>query len=217
MSAAADTIPKELLYGGIALSSTVSIEAGAISGSAVYIGNGLLLTAAHVVDHMKQGETLFFMNRRMIGSAAIKAHAVSFSPGYNDLALIRINDAAAISVEHNGLLPARLCQNDRPVQHAYLGAHGALVGIAKAVKGARNVLHAAVSPGDSGGAVIDASRNCLAGIISYGEFLDSSNFIKQNQEAVKSGLGRFQSSPYVRMVYTPASHISEFLKDAGVN
>lgn len=139
-------------------------------GSGVYLGNGLILTAGHVVkpdpanpissvimDGWKQNATL-----------------VAVDPRGLDLALLKI-DPSEISRQRREMKPVDICATGtQPNQPVIVAAQGAVtlsqtVGVPikdPALTGDwTSILATGYTHGASGGGVFDANKGCLAGII----------------------------------------------------
>jgi hypothetical protein len=139
-------------------------------GSGVYLGNGLILTAAHVVA-VDPGNPV-----SSVIMDGWKSEAKLVATGQNglDLALLRI-EPSEISRTRQGLKPLDLCAaGTAPNQPVVVAAQGQVslsqtVGTAinaPALKGDwSNILATGYTHGASGGGLFDANKGCLAGII----------------------------------------------------
>lgn len=139
-------------------------------GSGVYLGNGLVLTAAHVVA----------VNPKLASASVImdgwKTDAKLVATGQSglDLALLRV-DPAELSRQRREMRPLDICAADTaPNQPVVVAAQGSVslsqtVGMpitSPALKGDwKDILATGYSHGASGGGLFDAAKGCLAGII----------------------------------------------------
>jgi hypothetical protein len=163
-------------------------------GSGVYLGDGLVLTAAHVLA----------VNPNMASASVIMdgwktdAKLVATGPSGLDLALLKI-DPAELSRQRREMKPLDICATGTaPNQPVVVAAQGAVslsqtVGTpitSPALKGDwRDILATGYSHGASGGGLFDAAKGCLAGIIII--------------EATAPGVALTQ--------FVPASEIAPFL------
>ncbi len=139
-------------------------------GSGVYLGGGLVLTAAHVVEVDPANPVASIILDGWKTDATVAAtgeHGL-------DLALLRI-DPAELSHQRRDMKPVETCAAsmaaNQPVVVAALGTVtlSRTVGFpidAPALKGDwTNILATGYTHGASGGGVFDAAKGCLAGII----------------------------------------------------
>ncbi len=171
-------------------------------GSGVYLGGGLVLTAAHVlkVDPAHSKVTVLLDGRRVDGVLVSDGEAEKV-----DLALVKLPDEA--------LSPARLAQPavpvcaenpgpSQPVVVASMGTVSNAATIATAITsdlqtgGWTNLLSTGYHQGNSGGGVFQPERRCLWGII--------------NLEL--SGPSITDGRPLDLTAFVPASKIAPFLK-----
>jgi len=139
-------------------------------GSGVYLGNGLILTAAHVVKVNPADP----VSNVVLDGWKTDARLVAFGQGSVDLALLQVgpND---LSRQRRDMKPLDICTvGTAPNQPVIVAAQGAItlsktVGVpvkSLALNGDwTDILATGYSHGASGGGVFDASRGCLAGII----------------------------------------------------
>ena len=137
-------------------------------GSGVHLGNGTILTAAHVVtpDPANKAVTVILDGWKV--EATIKII------GKNDLALIQI-PPQALSQQRLAQSQVRICADDAgPNQRVVVASEGkvtpaatistAITSEGKSGEGT-NLLSSGFHHGDSGGGVFDPVRGCLWGII----------------------------------------------------
>lgn len=156
-------------------------------GSGVYLGDGLVLTAAHVIkfDPAHSAVTVLLDGVRTDGVVVFdgQMHDV-------DLALIKLA-AGELSQRRRDQPPVPLCLDNpapnQPVTVAALGTvspattiGSAITSDAKAVKGWTNILSTAFHQGNSGGGVFSPKQGCLWGIINLemsGKLPDTGRFV----------------------------------------
>ena len=139
-------------------------------GSGVYLGNGLVLTAAHVVTINKQDPTLSVI----LDGWRVDGKVAAVAPAPLDLALVKI-DPAALSKQRREMPALPVCEGDtKPNQPVVVVAQGAL-SLSQTVGGPirsdalngdwRDILATGYHHGASGGGIYDAGSGCLRGII----------------------------------------------------
>jgi hypothetical protein len=133
-------------------------------GSGVFLGNGLVLTAAHVVTFNAQDPNVaVFLD-------GWKTNAKVFATGQNglDLALLKI-DPSEISAQRRILSPVQLCTTPPDAnQQVIVAAEGqvSFSAITPLTSGkGSNDLATLYEQGASGGGVFDPGKGCLIGII----------------------------------------------------
>ena len=139
-------------------------------GSGVYLGNGLVLTAAHVikVDPANPGASVI-----LDGWKTDAKLLAAGQPGL-DLALLKI-DPAEVSRQRRDLKPLEVCAlGTVPNQPVVVAAQGQ-VSLSKTIGAPikapaltgdwSDILATGYGHGASGGGVFDALKGCLAGII----------------------------------------------------
>ena len=127
-------------------------------GSGVYLGNGVVLTAAHVVTVNPANRSVSVILDGWKVDAAIK----SVARNDLDLALLQI-PAESLSLLRQTQKPLSVCDNDPiPNQNVAVAAEGK---VTLAVAAGSDVLAAGFHQGSSGGGVIDPVRGCLWGIV----------------------------------------------------
>lgn len=173
-------------------------------GSGVFLGNGLVLTAGHVVsvDPGVSKVTIIMDGWRMDGAIVRMGDGKKL-----DLALIRL-DPRVLSPERKAQSSVPVCEANpginQAVSVASLGTvtkattiSTPITSYGESVKGWTNLLATGFRQGDSGGGVFDPARNCLWGVIA----MELSGRLKST--------GR-----YVEMTgFVPATDIGAFLDD----
>jgi hypothetical protein len=139
-------------------------------GSGVYLGDGLVLTAAHVVAVDRTNP----VSSVILDGWKTEARLVVIAQGGLDLALLKI-DPAELSRQRREMKRVETCATNttanQPVVVAALGtvSLSKTIGFpinAPALKGDwTNILATGYTHGASGGGVFDAAKGCLAGII----------------------------------------------------
>ena len=139
-------------------------------GSGVFLGGGLILTAAHVVEINPQNPAVTVVMDGWRTQAGIAARTI----GGLDLALLKI-DPAELSAQRRALNPVQLCSAptvaNQPVVVAALGTVSLSKTIATTIKTQAltgdwtDILATGYGHGASGGGVFDAQKGCLIGII----------------------------------------------------
>lgn len=138
-------------------------------GSGVFLGGGLVLTAAHVVKLNPGDQTATVIMDGWRTEARIAAIAVGL-----DVALLKI-DPAQISAQRRLLNPVQFCTAptiaNQPVIVAAQGAVSLSKTIATSIKSDAltgdwtDILATGYTHGASGGGVFDAAKGCLIGIV----------------------------------------------------
>lgn len=139
-------------------------------GSGVFIGGGLILTAAHVVKLNPADQTATVIMDGWQTGAKISAIAADGL----DLALLKM-DPSEISRQRQGLAPVQLCTAPTVANQPVIVAAQGSVSLSKTVGAPirspaltgdwTDILATGYSHGASGGGVFDASSGCLIGII----------------------------------------------------
>lgn len=172
-------------------------------GSGVLVGDGMVLTAAHVIAVNPQDPkvTVFLDNQRVPGIVAFSGQT-----DHVDLALIRV-DPMALPPARRGLEAMSVCsKNPGPAQHFVVAAMGKISEETTLLRadppkdpsdhGAYSTMLAAGHPkGASGGGVFDPQQGCLAGI------LVADGVFNTNIPGV----------PHEVTIFLPASDITAFL------
>jgi hypothetical protein len=154
------------------------------SGSAIHLGGGLFVSAAHVVDQnpttnpcaaVALGKVSVEFGDRRLPARVVAAGLWTIEDGR--LAYPEGEDITLLQVDARYIVPerradgARLCPDDLGGDAGVETAteYGLSRGRAEAPKIADYArIDVAAIPGDSGGGVFDLGRGCLAGIISSG-------------------------------------------------
>ena len=139
-------------------------------GSGVFLGNGLVLTAAHVlkVDPANPAASV------ILDGWKTEAKLIATGQAGLDLALLKL-DPAEISRPRRDLKPIEICSlGTAPNQPVVVAAQGS-VSLSKTIGAPikapaltgdwSNILATGYGHGASGGGVFDALKGCLAGII----------------------------------------------------
>lgn len=141
-----------------------------MQGSGVFLGGGLILTAAHVVklNPADQTATVIMDGWRLTASIA------ALAPNGLDLALLKI-DPAEVSGQRRILSPVQLCTTPSVANQPVIVAAQGTVSLSKTVTSPiqspaltgdwTDILTAGYTHGASGGGVFDANKGCLIGII----------------------------------------------------
>jgi hypothetical protein len=166
-------------------------------GSGVYLGDGLVLTAAHVVkvDPANPAASV------IMDGWKTEARLAAIAQGGLDLALLKIAPAD-LSRQRRDMKPLEICTTDTtPKQPVVVAAQGT-ISLSQTVESAinapalkgdwTNILATDYTHGASGGGIFDAGKGCLAGIVVI--------------EATAPGVAFTQ--------FVPASQITPFLAAA---
>jgi hypothetical protein len=154
-------------------------------GSGIFLGDGLVLTAAHVLTPNPQMRTASVI----MDGWRTDARLVTTAPAGLDLALLEIAPED-LSLQRRQLPPTALCATGTgPNQPVVVAAQGTVslsrtVGApirSTALNGDwTNILATGYSHGASGGGVFDAQKGCLAGILiiaASGQGIDLTEFL----------------------------------------
>ncbi|MCA8212608.1 serine protease [Burkholderia cepacia] len=137
-------------------------------GSGFLVGKDRVLTAAHVVDAVRNGDVIVVDHHGMRSTGrtiAIGARAT------NDAAIVALDTPRLVRIAQ----PPRLCATATEVgaRLVVMSANGATYTFSAPMKGYGSEGNNGVSatttwfgPGASGSAVIDLGRHCLAGVVS---------------------------------------------------
>lgn len=172
-------------------------------GSGIYLGGGLILTAAHVVEMDKahpEVKILFFEQAIVPGEVVLNGR--TFSPDL-DLALIRV-EPKDLTPRLLSEEPTAVCTTNPGLDRPMLVAAEGKVTSAKTIPNAlerrdtgsnntsgwTNLLSIGYHHGASGGGVFDPDRNCLEGVISL-ELSDPSRGIDLTSFIPASRIGPF--------------------------
>jgi len=169
-------------------------------GSGVFLGGGLILTAAHVVKYNPQDPTVTVIMDGWKNAARIAAIA----PNGLDLALLKV-DPGEISAQRRAMSPVQLCPAPTVARQPVIVAADGAVTLSVTADAPLNspamtgdwtdILLTGYEQGASGGGIFDSDKGCLIGII----------IIEGRSEAVK--LTKF----------IPAAKIAPFLAAAITN
>ena len=172
-------------------------------GSGVYLGGGLILTAAHVVEMDKaHPEVKILFYEQVIVGGEVVLNGRTFSPDL-DLALIRV-EPSALTPRLRDEAPTAVCSTNPGLDSSMLVAAEGKVTSAKTIPSAlerrdtasnntngwTNILSTGYHHGASGGGVFDPDKNCLEGVISL-ELSDPSRGIDLTSFIPASRIGPF--------------------------
>lgn len=171
-------------------------------GSGVFLGHGLVLTAAHVVsvDPGNRQVTVLLDGRRVDAIVVRDGQAQNL-----DLALIRLNDADLSPARRDQPMVPICPANPEPSQPVSVVAMGQAVTAFTIPKGLTsdgreeswtNLLATGFKQGNSGGGVFSIRQNCLWGIV--------------NLEL--GGVSKKTGKPIDLTAFVPASRIAPFLE-----
>lgn len=204
---AAEPLPQEI---GVVLQKPTGDGVTFSTGSGVYLGAGLVLTADHVVhvDPAHPGVKVLLPERALI-SGDVVMEGTDYSPDL-DIALIRL-DMNALTPSRRDETPTLVCPANPglniPMTVAAQGKISSAMTIpqpmerlnnaAHATQGWTNILSTGYPHGASGGGVFDPVRNCLEGIISL-ELSDPSRGIDLTSFIPASRIAPFLDAYYRR-------------------
>ncbi len=139
-------------------------------GSGVYLGGGLVLTAAHVVTINPQDPKVSIV----LDGWRTEAKLMATAPAGVDLALLKV-EPGEVSAQRRALKPVQACglgtAPNQPVVVAALGTVTLSKTVGAPIKSPTlngdwsDILASGYGHGASGGGVFDAAKGCLAGII----------------------------------------------------
>ena len=139
-------------------------------GSGVYLGNGLVLTAAHVVKVDPANP----ISSVIMDGWKTDAKLVAIGQGVVDLALLKI-EPGELSHQRHDMKPLDICTlgtaPNQPVVVAALGSISLSKTVGAPIRSATlngdwsDILATGYGHGASGGGLFDAAKGCLAGII----------------------------------------------------
>jgi len=139
-------------------------------GSGVYLGNGLVLTAAHVVKVDPANP----ISSVIMDGWKTDAKLVAIGQGAVDLALLKI-EPGEVSRQRHDMKPLDICTlgttPNQPVVVAALGSISLSKTVGAPIRSAAlngdwsDILATGYGHGASGGGLFDAAKGCLAGII----------------------------------------------------
>jgi S1-C subfamily serine protease len=142
-------------------------------GSGIFLGDGLVLTAAHVVAPDPQMPTASVI----MDGWRTDARLLTTAPAGLDLALLKVS-SEDLSLQRRQLPPTALCATgtgpNQPVVVAAQGTVSLSHTVGAAIRSTTlngdwtNILATGYSHGASGGGVFDAKKGCLAGILVIG-------------------------------------------------
>jgi hypothetical protein len=155
---------------GVEIQKPAGDNVNFVHGSGVYLGGGLILTAAHVVTLNPADQTATVIMDGWQTAAKIAAIA----PNGLDLALLKI-DPAALSGQRRSLTPVHLCTAPSVANQPVIVAAQGMVSPSKTVAAPirspaltgdwTDILATGYPHGSSGGGVFDAEKGCVIGII----------------------------------------------------
>jgi S1-C subfamily serine protease len=139
-------------------------------GSGIFLGDGLVLTAAHVISPNPQLLTVSIV----MDGWRTDARLLATAPAGLDVALLKIT-SEALSLKRRQLAPTPLCATgtgpDQPVVVAAQGTVSLSRTVGAPIRSTtlngdwRTILATGYTHGASGGGVFDAQKGCLAGIL----------------------------------------------------
>ncbi len=143
------------------------------SGSAAWIGHGIVLTAAHLFLGASEGSTIRVGNGLTWGSAEIIAID---DPAYRDLAILKIDQDSLASLA-SPTNPVKLCETPIRSGQEVLVASGLTRTVSSTYASPEMTRHSNgdswaehltgyYAPGTSGAAIYDAESGCLGGVVS---------------------------------------------------
>jgi S1-C subfamily serine protease len=155
---------------GVQIEKPVGDSVHFSQGSGIFLGDGLVLTAAHVITPNPQLLTASVI----MDGWRTDARLLTTAPTGLDLALLKIT-SEELSLQRRQLAPTALCATGTgPNQPVVIAAQGT-VSLSRTVGAPirsttlngdwRNILAGGYSHGASGGGVFDAQKGCLAGIL----------------------------------------------------
>jgi serine protease Do len=148
----------------------VTNERTGAHGSGVYIGGGLVVTAAHVVDEF---ETIEVVTNRNETSPAV----VTMVDWRNDIAVLRLRETPSLAEAQLSCAPSPIGMTvsaiGNPMEQDFATANGRIAGEALpfGVWASVMLLRLTVAPGDSGGPVLDRDGNVVGIVVGQiGEY-----------------------------------------------
>lgn len=166
-------------------------------GSGVFLGGGLVLTAAHVVT-VNAGDPAVSV---ILDGWKIDSKVASIGINGLDLALLRV-DPSTLSIQRQNQPAQAICPSDAAPNQPVAVASEGKVTLSKTVNAPirsdnfngdwTDVLDGGYHHGASGGGVFDAQRGCLLGVLtleasrpagSYGPALDFTRFVPASKIA----------------------------------
>ena len=194
--AGAEDSDRSLLLNAVAINQNVHSR----SGAGIYLGNGFVLTASHVVGRTSLGVTI---SGRDLPARVIKQDSFEQS----DLALLAVDEGQLpIPIRPKGIslckAPPRAGQDvitvvPEEVVHSHVLSP---VWLPLNARKYNTVISDVARTGNSGSGVFDAKDKCLLGIMSRKISLSPPKKGQQDQEAVD-----------IAKYFVPASVITEFL------
>jgi Trypsin-like peptidase domain len=178
-------------------------------GSAIFLGGGLFLTAAHVVDQNPSSNECADAGMTdpvvEFGSTELPGKTLAIQPWDEedglaypegmDLALVEV-DSRMMQPELRTEAPHRLCESNLTEEGVEIAVSTKYGTYAAKTQPSTGGLYSRIDfpgkPGDSGGGVFDKTRFCLLGIISSGGF-QGSNYVATG--VVRRFLDRFEAEP----------------------
>jgi hypothetical protein len=155
---------------GVELQKPAGDNVNFVHGSGVFLGGGLILTAAHVVKINAQDPEVSVIMDGWKTAAKVAAIA----PNGLDLALLKI-DPAEISAQRKALGAVHLCAAPSAANQPVIVAAQGTVSLSRTVAAPiqspaltgdwTDILATGYGHGASGGGVFDAGSGCLIGII----------------------------------------------------
>lgn len=171
------------------------------SGGGVYIGNGLILTASHIVKGAKNGDVINIAIDESLTTGVLISQFVDFAGGNNDLAVIKINSLAGAS-QYPPAIP--VCTKIPATSAGLLVISFRFLAVAPMpIIEQESSIQGLYEHGNSGSAIIDPSKKCIAGIASFSDVLVLKVLRTVGQVTSISRSGNLN--------YTPSPQIVSFL------
>lgn len=194
------------------------------SGGGVWLGNGKVLTAAHIRLGSKSDQIFVTSNGERVKADIV----LSGMPPRNDLLLLKI-DQALIPAALAKVPPAQVCGDVEPVgAKLYVTVRDRIYSTYASPAGTvmykgkmwSNSTTALLSHGVSGSPVYEAKSDCLAGIVSRME-LPAANPVDMKQTACEKATLRGEDAQQgitcaiePKTFFMAADNIADFLKEA---
>lgn len=155
---------------GVELQKSAGDNVYFMHGSGVFLGGGLILTAAHVVKVNPQDPDVTVV----MDGWKTNAKVAAIAPNGLDLALLKM-EPAEISGQRRALSPVHLCTTPSTANQPVIVTAQGTVSLSKTIAAPiqspslngdwTDILATGYGHGASGGGVFDAGKGCLIGII----------------------------------------------------